>query len=505
MRMTTAACLAVLWPVGPAACGSGSPPPVDRHDQAVAAPAEKPGPRPEAAAGEDAPLRPAPGADIEEPPAPPPAAPRGRRTSRSGGHPIDLGSDRAAVRVRVPSPPRGTSTTFTFADANGGDDRLGWVASMPEPNQLPSVAYGDGRIYVSGGFESVGFHALDAGDGRLLWSAQRLEDNGPTAPIYDGGRVIFNTESCTLFVMDARSGRKLWHKYLGDPTLAQPALSGGLIYAQHPAATGSALSAYRVTDGAEVWSRPVDGEILGAPVIAGDSVYLSTIRGRLYRFARTTGKPLWAVALDATSAPWVDGDQLFLARQHAGKEEQIVVSAATGAVVRTHRAVAGRYLADVPRSMSDWKKVWAFEGSRPAIVGGTRYEAMGGLIQASDPLTGEAFWTRRHAAGDGQRSIGSVAVAGPEVVIATRRGQLYGLDVDTGYTLWAYDIGKPVVAQPVIALGWVYTTSTDGTVVGVQVGDSSLDGWHMWGGNPRHNGPVAAADAAPPGARPDAR
>ena len=28
-------------------------------------------------------------------------------------------------------------------------------------------------------------------------------------------------------------------------------------------------------------------------------------------------------------------------------------------------------------------------------------------------------------------------------------------------------------------------------VVCLQVGDRTLDGWHMFGGNPRHDGPVA--------------
>jgi outer membrane protein assembly factor BamB len=485
MRTTTIALLSF----GLAACG-GERAPSDqrtgsRPSQTTAA----------QAAAEEAPLRPAPGADIEAPPAPPD---RGRRVSREGaGEPIDLGKDRQLAKVRVPTTGRGAATTFTFPDANGGEDREGWVARIPESNQLPSVAYGDGRVYVSGGFESVSFYALDADDGRFVWSSRQLEDNGPTAPIYDDERVIFNTESCTLFVMDARTGKKLWFKYLGDPTLAQPAVADGLVYAQHPAATdtGFALTAYRIKDGSEAWTRTVDGELLAAPVVAGDSVYVSTIGGRLYRFAKKSGKRFWSVKLDVTSAPWVDGPELFLSRKHDGKEEQIVVSIEDGKILRTHRSVAGAYLRDVPRDMNDWKKVWAFEGSRPAIVGGTKYEAMGGVIQASDPQTGEPYWTRRYAPGEHERSVGTVAVAGPQVVIATRTGELYGLDVDTGYTLWAYDLGQPVVAQPVVAKGWVYATTTDGTVVALNVGDSTLDGWHMWGGNPHHNGPVTAPGA----------
>lgn len=69
---------------------------------------------------------------------------------------------------------------------------------------------------------------------------------------------------------------------------------------------------------------------------------------------------------------------------------------------------------------------------------------------------------------------------------------MFGLDVDTGYTLWSYAIGHRVVAEPVIARGWLYASTTDGYVVALRVGDTSLDGWHMFGGDARHNGPVIA-------------
>jgi len=144
----------------------------------------------------------------------------------------------------------------------------------------------------------------------------------------------------------------------------------------------------------------------------------------------------------------------------------------------------------VPRNLDDWPKVWQFEGSRPVVAGGVRYVAMGGEVRATDAKTGDLLWARNYSGREHERSIGTVAMAGPQIVISTRQGQVYGLDVDTGYTLWAYDIGEEVVAEPVVAKGWVYATTRKGAIVALQVGDETLDGWHMWGGNPGHNGPV---------------
>jgi Ca-activated chloride channel homolog len=431
----------------------------------------------------DVPPRPSPGVDLTGPIVPPSAAtPAVRRPATT----LDLGVDRPAVPVELPAPPRGGAAGFTF-----GDERRGWVMRIPETNLLPSVAYGDGKVYVSGGFESVSFYALDAETGRVAWASQQLEDNGPTAPIYEDGRIIFNTESCTLFVMEAATGKKLWFKYLGDPTLAQPAVSDGLIYAAHPCEHGQCLTAYRVRTGAVAWSRAVGAELLAAPIVDGGAVYATNLHGRVYRFDKRTGRQAWSKPLRATTAPWVDGDKLYLSRHGKGAEQQIVVSATDGSVVAEHGSVAARYLGDVPKTMNNWKQVWAFEGSRPVVHDRVKYEAMGGFVQASDPASGEALWKRRWAAGADQRSLGTVALAGAQVVVSTRNGDLFGLDVDTGYTVWAYALGKTIIAEPIIAKGWVYATTDDGTVIALHVADATLDGWHMWGGNPHHNGPVA--------------
>jgi outer membrane protein assembly factor BamB len=121
---------------------------------------------------------------------------------------------------------------------------------------------------------------------------------------------------------------------------------------------------------------------------------------------------------------------------------------------------------------------------------------MGSEVHASDAQTGEALWVRDYADGAGQRAVTSVALAGPQLGVSTHDGQLVGLDIDTGYTRWAYAIGREVVAEPVIARGWVYAPTKDGYVLALNVGDRSLAGWHLCGGNPAHTGPVVAPIAS---------
>ena len=470
IRMTSArtaiAAAALSW----AACGdTGHPRPADEPAGRLAAAASHL----------------SPGVDLAGPIPPPPAAGTGASPDRPVT-PFDFGRDRPPVRVRIPKLAAGGSADIT---APGGAS--GWVTRIPESRQLPAAAFGDGRVYITGGFDSYSFYALAADTGRIQWAATGLDDNGPTAAVYDDGKVLFNTESCTLFALDAKTGKKLWSRWLGDPTLAQVAVDGGRVFAAHPTEGGAwRLSAFRTRDGRTLWSRPVGSELLSAPVVAAGAVYASTIRGVTHRFDSASGQLVWRQPLGATSAPWIDGDRLFVTRRRGGSEEQIVASAETGAILAAHHHLeGGRQAADVPVSLASWPRVWAFEGSRPVVMGGVRYVAMAGELRATDAASGAPLWARRFAAAPVSRSLGAVALAGPAVVVATRDGQLYGIDVDTGYTLWAYDLDQPVVAQPIVAGGWVYATTAKGYVVGLAVADPTFDGWHMFGGSPGHNGP----------------
>jgi outer membrane protein assembly factor BamB len=238
------------------------------------------------------------------------------------------------------------------------------------------------------------------------------------------------------------------------------------------------LSAFRLRNGARVWSRRVSSELLAAPVVHANAVYASTLDGWTYRFDERSGKRAWRKRLRATTAPWVSDGALYVARRTRGGEQQIVADAATGEIVRRDDPTDSRYVRDVPRDLGNWPQVWAFEGSRPVVAGGVRYDASGGRIVAADASSGTERWIRHHAERPDERSVSSVAVARSQVVLATREGQLYGLDIDTGYTLWAYDIGHPVVAEPIVANGWVYAGTDNGMVIALQVGDATLDGWH---------------------------
>jgi len=428
-----------------------------------------------------------------------------------------LGSRLSVRALRRPTPPRGATAKFDF---DGG--RRGWVTALPSEQLLTSPAYAGGKIFLGGGFASHRFFAFDAFDGELAWSVA-APDGGPSAAIVHEGKVIFNTESCTIFVADAETGELLWSKWLGDPLMSQPVASGGLVMSAYPASGGHRFGAYRLADGQPVWDVPIAADVIQAPQAQGESVFFATMDGTAYRLRARDGRTEWTRDVGASGALWVDGDHVLLSRRVNGRgavtEQPIVLSARDGRLVSEGEAVPAPYFAGGSRDRNmtqtqagAWGNVphgehlgltnvaagWAFQGSTPAVADGRAYFAVGGDIRARDMATGETVWRRSYAQAEGAQAISPPAVVGSQLIFGTLEGHLYAADIDTGMTLWAYDVGEPIVFQPIVAQGWVYVATGRGNVIGLEMGDAMFDGWHMWGGNARHAGLVETAGTVDP-------
>lgn len=414
-------------------------------------------------------------------------------------HIIALASRLEPRPLNIPRVRSGRARSFTF-----DGERKGWFARLPEGRQnLVTPTYGRGRVYLGGGFESHQVYALNAHTGRFDWIAA-AEDGGPTAAILVEDKLLFNTESCTLFVVDADDGHLLWKRWLGDPLMSQPAAANGRVFSGHISDSGGyRFTALDLATGRPQWSRRITADVMNAAVLDDESVYFTTMDGVVWRLEQETGRVTWRKRLRATSAPWLDGDQLHVARRHRGEvdgrrqrmERNVVLGKADGETQREDAPVEARFVRGRPDA-AGVPAGWGYEGSRPTIVDGRSYQTIGDEVHARDARSGELLWRRQYTRRVRRRPATPPAVAGGQLVFGTRDGELFGLDIDTGLTAWAYDVGEPITSQPTVAGGWVYASTTRGGVVGIEVGDRSLDGWHMWGGNAAHNGAVEGGGAA---------
>lgn len=411
------------------------------------------------------------------------------------------------------------------------DGKTGWKARLPGRYALATPAVVDGMAYVGGGFGSHEFYAFDASTGKPAW-ALRLSDDGPTAAVVSEGRVVFNTESCTLFVVDARTGKHLWSRWLGDPLMSQPAVHGGVVYMAYPSAGGHRLIALGLSNGAKRFEVPIAGDIISAPVVEGDSVYLTTFDGTVYRHALADGALVWKKPMQATSAPWIQDGEVHVAQRFSdgsnAPAEGVRAMNKSGAMGSLKSAKAAPHLDPAVQDRSGYaarqaqsdgavgfgggapaeaktavaksnvgtgtvRGLWEYQGSRPVKAGGKNLAAtQGDVVRGIEADTGKVLWEKKlegDVAKVGGQLASPPAFAAGKLVVGTAAGQIVGFEAESGKELFRFEVGEEIRFQPALSGGRIFVGTSAGTLVSVDSGDAALDGWTMWGGGPEHNGP----------------
>jgi Ca-activated chloride channel family protein len=419
----------------------------------------------------------------------------------------------------------------------------GWKVVLPGNRALATPAVADGKVFLGGGFGSHEFYAFDAITGKKIW-VYRTKDDGPTAAGVSDGHVVFNTESCELEVLTLE-GKPVWKKWLGDPLMSMPAVTGGRVYMAYPDSKGDRkhyLACFDLKKGDELWKNEIAGEIITAPIL-DDQVYLSTLEGTLYCFS-TDGKLVWSEKKNVTSAPILWKDRCYFSRraetsvtrggklsqqqnEELAKRGQAVKSLVEGLEqtrctadyldykLRVRSKMEGAYqdmdanagfpLANKGDAKLDQAKdnigqnsvagVWSYQGSRPSIVSDRLYIAMGDTLKCLDLKTERIVWKKDlHPVKDRGELLDAVltppALVNGKVFLGTAHGDVICLSAEKGDLLWKAEVGEPIVFQPAVAGGRVYVATSSGSLICLETGDDKDDGWLMWGANAAHNGKV---------------
>jgi outer membrane protein assembly factor BamB len=425
---------------------------------------------------------------------------------------------------------------------DGGSIR-GWKVTLPGSRPLATPAVADGRVFLGGGFGSYEFYALDAASGHVAWQHQTTDD-GPTAAVVCDDYVVFSTESCELEVLTIE-GQSVWKHWLGDPLMSMPAVGGGRVFAAYPDSRGDHhhyLAAFDLQTGRTLWKQRINGEIITAPVLAEDCVYLATLDGALCCFRQQCGTEVWKEAKNATSAPVVWKGQCYFGQRHEmppqptgdGSPQQAEYVAARGhganaasepfACTGTpadyldhakrlrrspHYAATG--LADaavgfafhkgdakMAQAMYNLGKghisdVWSHQGSKPFVWRSRLYSALGDALHCVDPETRAPHWKRtlreRLA---GQELLDALltppAIVNDKLFLGTFDGEVCCLSAWSGDLIWSVRVGEPILFQPAVAGGRVFVPTQTGSLYCLETGDANDDGWLMWGAGPDHNG-----------------
>lgn len=385
----------------------------------------------------------------------------------------ELARHQNRVGNEPPMPTRKGEVKTATKHPNVTKTGTGFVAHLPDANNIPTPAYYRGRV-LTGGFGTHELHSLDPRTGKPDWSLE-LSDDGPTAPACKDGDCVFNTYSCTIFSVAADTGKHKWSWWLGSPQLATPVIFGNKVYTSFPgegAPDGApfVIAALDLKTGEPLWQRWIDAEVNSTPVAYRGKLYVATQVGTLYEFSAEDGKILDVRHNRVASPPTISPDGTFFPRERLPNENDMLASAFP---------VMPELEAQIPVMPQQ-----VTPRPRPLVAAHRLVTVEEGVVVATNAKTGDRLWQRRLE--DGAASVSApLLYAGGSVLLATAQGKVTRIHQDTGDVMTTYDLGAGTLAsQPIVHDGWIYAGTTAGAVVGYDTGDSELTGWDMLGGGP---------------------
>jgi len=446
-----------------------------------------------------------------------------------------------AVEVKLPDAPGLKAMDFRTPDG-----KHGWILRLPGNRPIATPAYADGLLFVGGGYGSHEFYAFKAKTGEIAWKISTADD-GPTAAVVDGGYVAFNTESCTVIVVDEKTGKVIWQEWLGDPLMSQPAISNGRLFIAYPAGQhnpkkasqtpakgshgGYKLLAVNLKTGHHIWEREIPTDVISAPVVKTESVYITCFDGTSFALDASTGRVLWTKKGAATSAPLVVGDQIVvtrkvqdgksqyegLARVDANKgddKDKTLIAKSEAEYLAKGEGRSSALAFEAQKSLDSSVGFaapppaaklaaadenvgvntvvggWAYQGSRAAYNNESLFNAQGKHLNSVRSKDGSLQWQAEIAGKSvsGRSQVFAPPALGREYMyLSGAGGHLVSVRQSDGKLGFAYSFKKPMVFQPALVDGNVYVGTGDGLLICLQTDTKDADGWYAWGGNAQHN------------------
>lgn len=353
----------------------------------------------------------------------------------------------------------------------------------------PSIV--DDRLFVSPGFYSSEIFCLDRMKATEKWSI-KLAEGGPSSVVYSDGMIFINTQSCTLYSIDAETGVLAWSKWLGPNIYTTPTVHEKVVYTVYPNdlnTTGRdsnfVMVAFELKTGNILWQNWMDAEALGSPVVYNSVIYTTDLRGKVYSFDAIGGKLLASAPVYAVTPPVVLNQDVWVnvRSQQAGKIEPALLDAKTLIPRKTLPQFAMNQFFEWPMSLSA-DQLMCLNAGRPLIYKNHNFQQTGTDLVCYSTTNGELKWKTS----PGQPAVSAMPLeAGGKIVVPLAGGKLLLVQPEDGKIINTIQLGEEMVGGPIFHQGWVYSSTTDGKSIAIDTKNKELTGWPAWGRTSNHN------------------
>jgi outer membrane protein assembly factor BamB len=163
------------------------------------------------------------------------------------------------------------------------DPRTGkelWTVAQPNYAQVPRPVYGQGLVYVCGGYFNPVLNAIrPEGKGEVVWSIRKNVPQNPS-PLLVGTELYMVSDNGIASCLDARTGKVNWEERLDGDHAASPLAADGRIYFTNESGVTTVVAAgvrFR-----KLAVNQLEGRTLASLAVSGKAIYVRTDH-HLYR------------------------------------------------------------------------------------------------------------------------------------------------------------------------------------------------------------------------------
>jgi outer membrane protein assembly factor BamB/tRNA A-37 threonylcarbamoyl transferase component Bud32 len=300
---------------------------------------------------------------------------------------------------------------------------------------------------VSNEFAQVIMHALEYEPDRRYVSAEEMK----RALIAQRPSAVSRYGAVTSGHLDSSEVMPLWTFACEDEIRSAPALCNGVLYV---GVYDHNLYALDALNGKFLWKYATDGGIAGSPAATEERAVIGSDDHSVYCINAQSGRIVWTCPTQdrVRSSPRIQFGHVFF-----GSDDRFL------------------YAVNLQSGRVSWKiEVEGPVRSSVAIGDETLYFGdESGSFYCVD-IRGTVKW-RYHT----KRGITSSPALHKEsqlVVVGSQDGTVYGFDAQSGWVVWRFRTGKPVISSPCLAESTVYIGSADACVYAIEM----KTGRQMW-------------------------
>jgi outer membrane protein assembly factor BamB len=321
--------------------------------------------------------------------------------------------------------------------------------------QVPVVL--DGRVYAAANEDSV--VALDLRSGKRIWEfkANRKDEDkrklsgGPGA---GDGLVVVGSLGGEVIALSAEDGSERWRAKVSSEVVAPPAIGMGLVFVR---SNDGRITAFSADNGERRWFHEHELPSLtvrgNAPLTLGPGVLFSgNDDGTVSALVMQDGRLLWEQQVglqdgrtelermgDVDGAPVLEGSTLYAS---SFKSRTLALEGPSGRPL--------------------WQSEHGGAGSIGVTSGNLVVSTAAGSVYALDKTNGVAMWSQPALA---RRSLTGVAIHGDYAVVGDFDGYVHWLRLDNGEFAGRERVGgKAIKGQPQVVDGILLVQNVEGEI-----------------------------------------